>query len=60
MVPDYKEENRYFEPTETIAWIIGNSEYDNIRDAGESLFVDKPTVFGEIERVTLFYRRLGF
>lgn len=60
MVPEYKAENRYFEPNETIAWIICNTDYDAIQDTGEELFSDKPTAFREAERMTSFYKRLGF
>lgn len=33
-------DGRYFEPTLAIAWLIGNSKYDNVRKAGKTAYLD--------------------
>ena len=48
------EEGRIFEPTETVAWILGNSDYSEVRQA-KPQYKDIPQAPEDVKRMEEFF-----
>ena len=49
------QEKRYFEPTESIAWLIGNSDYFNLREAGILEIENIPQAHEDVVQMIEFF-----
>ena len=56
------EDNRYFIPTKTVAWIIGAQKYDKVRSAGKRFanFKNLDQVPQDIKGMSNFFHELKF
>ena len=52
--------NRIFVPTQTIALLIGNSQYEDVRKAGKTGYVDINQAPQDLERMSKFFQSLNF
>ena len=52
--------DRLFVPTLTIALLIGNSKYEEVRKAGKTGYVDIDQAPQDLERMSKFFQSLNF